>query len=232
MRLPVPGLVSAIRAAGAAQPVMVSGHADRMPLVSDSNVIYEVSPPLAAMRTEVQRDAQFGLLASRVPVSANDWDPKLDDREACSAIPSDPAAVSELVEANLQYFDAHQISWTVSMFEPGKLIKDFSFHEGTTLENGWTCGHPVYPYAGLGRLVEAHLRATGERELFVVSASGSVVLAPGGFALSYGPVMAEQDSVARGPLRGKLGGLSLQVTDSAGVTRPAGILWASAGWGQ
>jgi hypothetical protein len=111
-------------------------------------------------------------------VTANDWDLKVDDAGACSAIPADPAAVTKLVEANLEYFDAHQISWTVSSFEPGKLIKDFSFHDATTLENGWTCGQPVYPYAGLGRLVEGHLRASQERGLFVVSASEAVSRSP------------------------------------------------------
>lgn len=30
----------------------------------------------------------------------------------------------------------------------------------------------------------------------------------------------------------KLGGLSIEITDSRGVSRPAGILWASQGWGQ
>lgn len=222
--------VKAIRSAGATQPVLVSGTAAS---IDDSNIIYEVSPLLSAMLTDVQRDAEFGLLAKRAPVTANDWDLKVDDGEACSAMPTDPAAVSKLVEANLEYFDAHQISWTVSSFEPGKLIKDFSFHDATTLENGWTCGQPVYPYAGLGRLVEGHLRASQERGLFVVSASGGVTLARGGFALAYGPVMAAHDSISHGSgAPTKLGSISVEVTDSAGVTRPAGILWASAGWGQ
>lgn len=222
--------VKAIRSAGAIQPVLVAGTA--VP-INDANIVYEVSPRLSAMRTDAERDAAFGDLARRAPVTANDWDLKVDDGEACSAMPADPAAVSQLVEANLEYFDAHQISWTVSSFEPGKLIKDFSFHDATTLENGWTCGQPAYPYAGLGRLVEGHLRASQERGLFVVSASGGVTLARGGFALAYGPVMAAHDSISHGPgAPNKLGSISVDVTDSAGVTRPAGILWASAGWGQ
>jgi uncharacterized protein (TIGR03437 family) len=234
-------LVKAIRSAGATQPILAMSWNDGRsfegagptPPIADSNIVYEVSPRYASTRTDAQRDAQFGFLAASAPVSANDWDLKLDDAAACSVLPSDPTAASQLVEANLGYFDAHQISWTVSTFEPGKLIKDFSFHDATTLENGWTCGQPVYPYAGLGRVVEGHLRASQERGLFVVSASGGLVLARGGFALAYGPVMAERDSISTVPQApSTLGGVSVEVTDSAGVTRPAGMLWASAGWGQ
>jgi len=101
------------------------------------------------------------------------------------------------------------------------------------MEDGWTCGRANPPTAGLGRLVQAHLRASEERGLFVVSAGGGLDLARGGYANAYGPVMAERDSRSRGPrLPLTLGRLAVQVTDAAGVTRPAGILWASAGWGK
>jgi uncharacterized protein (TIGR03437 family) len=45
--------------------------------------------------------------------------------------------------------------------------------------------------------------------------------------------MAQHDAKASGSrLPVHLAGIAVQVTDSRGVTRPAGILWASAGWGQ
>ena len=52
--------------------------------------------------------------------------------------------------------------------------------------------------------------------------------------MAYGPAGAEHDSLAPSTrhLPKVLGGISVQITDSKGVTRPAGILWAHAGWGQ
>jgi uncharacterized protein (TIGR03437 family) len=138
-----------------------------------------------------------------------------------------------LVQGNLDYFDAHAIHWSVSVFQPGKLIRDLADHDATSLENGWTCGRLEYPAAGLGRIVQAHLRSAEERGLFVVSAAGGIDVARGGFAIAYGPVMADHDARANGPrLPVTLGKVSVQVTDSRGVTRPAGMVWASAGWGQ
>jgi uncharacterized protein (TIGR03437 family) len=235
------GLVRAVRATGATQPIVVMGWtddrlfegADTAALIDDPNIVYEASPRFSNTRTDAERDAHLGTLANRVPVLAIGWDLELDDTAACAAVPSDPSAAAKLVQGNLDYFDAHQISWTVSVFEPGKLIKDLSFHDATTLENGWTCGHPVYPYAGLGRVIEGHLRASQERGLFVVSGSGSPDVARGGLALAYGPVMAAYDERNSGPHAPlSLGRISVEVTDSFGVTRPAGMLWASAGWGQ
>lgn len=234
-------LVRTVRAAGATQPIVAMGWKDDRlfegagdaALIDDANIIYEASPRFANTRTDAQREAHLGMLAARVPVIANGWDLELDDAAACAAVPADPTAASALVEGNLNYFDAHQISWTVSVFEPGKLIKDLSFHDATTLENGWTCGHAVYPVAGMGRVIEAYLRASEERGLFVVSGSGGPDVARGGLSLAYGPIMAAYDAKLAGlraPL--SLGRISVQVTDSLGVTRPAGMLWASAGWGQ
>jgi uncharacterized protein (TIGR03437 family) len=85
----------------------------------------------------------------------------------------------------------------------------------------------------LGRVIEGHLRASQERGLFVVSGSGGPDVARGGVSLAYGPVMAAYDARYTGlhaPV--SLGKISVQVTDALGVTRPAGMLWASAGWGQ
>ena len=231
-------LVHAIRSVGAEQPIVVmSWKDDRLfegtgpaPLIDDPNIIYEASPRYHSTRTDAEREAHFGFLKDRVPLLAN-WDLDLDDASECSIIPSDPTAASELVQESLDYFDAHQISWIVSVYEPGELINDFSLLGPTSLDNGWTCGQPGG--AGLGLVVQAHMRATEEQGLFVVSASGGLNLPRGGYAIAYGPVMAERDSRSDGqslPL--SLGGISVQVTDALGVSRPAGIHWASAGWGN
>ena len=240
-RLTMARAVEAIRAGGATQPiVLTSWDDDRMfegvgdaLAIRDSNIIYEVSPRYATTTTDAQREARFGFLARRAPVTANGWDLELDDRAACAAIPSDPAAVSAMIQANLDDLDARSVSWTMSVFTPGKLIKDLGLHDATSLEDGWTCGPQKYPSPGLGRVIEGHLRATEERSIFVVSAAGGVDLPRGGFANGYGPVMAERDAEAHGPhLPRALAGITVQVTDSAGVARPAGIFWVSGGWGQ
>jgi len=235
-------VVHAIRGVGARQPILaMSWTGDRLfegaakleaPLIGDTNMVYEASPRYAAARTDVERDAHFGFLANRAPVLANDWGFHLDDAAECSAIPSDPAAASELVEDNLGYFDAHGISWVVSAYEPGKLIQESSLLAATTLENGWTCGRPSAE-AGLGRVVQAYLRSTVERGLFIVSTGGGPDVARGGYAIAYGPVLAERDATGTGPrLPRTLAGVSVQVSDSLGATRLAGIAWAAAGWGQ
>jgi Cellulase (glycosyl hydrolase family 5) len=126
-RASMQGLVKAVRATGATQPVVVMGWkddrlfegADASSLIDDPNIIYEASPRFANTRTDAERDAHLGALANRVPVMANGWDLELDDAAACAAIPSDPSSAAALVLGNLDYFDAHRISWTVSVFEPG-----------------------------------------------------------------------------------------------------------------
>jgi len=223
-------LVEAVRAAGATQPVVV----DAGQRVQDANVIFAVAPQWTTTRTDADRDAQFGLLAKRAPVVATGWDLKLDDEHACQAIPADPTAAMRMVEASLAYYDAHAISWTASTYEAGKLIKDYSLEDATSLENGWTCGKPTYPAAGMGRTLEAHLRAAQERGLFVVSTGGGPDLARGGIAIAYGPVMAEHDghTYAQSTPPTSFGKIKVEIKDALGVSRLAGILWASEGWGQ
>jgi len=234
-------LVEVIRAAGAAQPiVLTSWNDDRMfegagdaPLSDGGNVVYGISPRYATTTTDAQREARFGFLARRAPVTANGWDLELDSPAACAAIPSEPGAVSDMVRANLEDLDARRISWTMSVFTPGKLVKELVVEDATTLQNGWTCGPQRRTWAGLGRVLAGYLRATEERGIFVVGAVGGVDIPRGGFANGYGPVMAERDAQAHGPhLPRSLGGVAVQVTDSAGVARRAGIFWVSAGWGQ
>ncbi|MGO4879254.1 MAG: glycoside hydrolase family 5 protein [Bryobacteraceae bacterium] len=233
-------LVRAIRGAGAAQPIVLASWNDERMFegaagapMNDSNIVYGISPHYATTSTDAQREARFGFLARQVPVTANGWDLELDDPTACAAIPSDPGAVNEMVRANLEDLDTRRISWTMSVLEPGKLVKELYFFHGTLLDSGWTCGPQKDSGAGIGRVIEGYLRSTEDRSIFVVGSAGGLDVSRGGFANGYGPVMAEQDARAHGrrlPL--SLGGIAVEVTDSAGVSRRAGIYWVSAGWGQ
>jgi uncharacterized protein (TIGR03437 family) len=234
-------LVAAIRASGARQPIVTmawngDGQLEGLTpedLLPDPNIVYEVSPRLSTTRTDRDRDRQFGFLAGRVPLIANDWDLQLDrDSVECKSLPADPTIAEQLVEANLDYFDARQISWTASVFAPGKLITDSGYIDATTLENGWTCGQPAKLPAGMGAVVQFHLWGAVTRGLYAVSGAGGLLLPRDSVAIAYGPILAERDSSGHPPLPTELGKVSLQVTDRAGVTRPAKLLYASAGWGQ
>jgi hypothetical protein len=79
------------------------------------------------------------------------------------------------------------VSWLVSVYKPGKLVREMFLQDATSLENGWTCGEVTYPAPGIGRVIEAHLRAAEERKLFIIGAGGGIEIARGGFALAYGP---------------------------------------------
>ena len=243
-RLSMTKMVDAIRSTGAAQPIvlmswnddrMFEGASDSLP-VDDATIIYEVSPRYATTTTEAQREARFGYLARRLPVTATGWDLELDDPADCATVPADPAAASAMILANLEDLDARGISWTMSLLKPGKLIDNLEFHDATTLEDGWTCGaqkRSTRFQAGLGRVIEGYLRATEERSMFVVSAGGGVDLPRGGFADAYGPVLAERDAKAHGrKLPTSLAGIRVEITDSAGISRLAGIYWVAGGWGQ
>ena len=208
--------VAPLREAGALQPVAIrTGEAG-------GNVLREASP---------RWGETMELPAGAVMV--NGLDLELGDAAACRNVPADPAAAWQMVHRRLQEFDSREISWTISEFVPGRLIKDFAYHDASTLEDGWTCGEENAYRTGMGRALEGYLRATHERELFVVSGAGGVVVARGAFALAYGPVMAARDAQNTRVVPGaRLGGIRIEITDAAGVTRPAGMLWASAGWGQ
>lgn len=209
-------LAAAVREAGATQPVAIrSGEAS-------GNVLREVSARWSE-RLDVPDAA----------VMVNGLDFELDNAAACREVPGDPAEAWRMVQRRLREFDAREVSWTISEFVPGKLIKDFAYHDASTLEDGWMCGEAVHPSTGMGRTIEGYLRATHERELFVVSGAGGMVVARGAFALAYGPVMADRDAQNAKTVPGtRLGGIRVEITDAAGATRPAGMLWASAGWGQ
>ena len=219
-----PVLVAAIRAAGAAQPIVVPYDAH----VEDANLIRAVRPRIHSLRTDRDRDRLFPPRGA--PLLAAGLDLELDSA-ACPETPADPAAAASLVESNLAYFDAHGISWIISAFRPGKLIADYAFFDATTLENGWICGEPAQPPVGMGMAVQFHLFHAPIRGLFTVdNNTGGFTLARGGIASAYGPTLARAAAHANPPLPTTLAGISVEVTDSRGVARLAPLLHVSIGW--
>ena len=227
-------LVRDIRRAGAMQPVIVSAGdaAARDIAASDPNVIYEVSPGYSAIQTDEDRRREFES-AARAPLIVDGLDPQLDQASGeCAAFPRDPGEATRLIEANLTYFDRQGISWTLSSFTEGKLITDYRFLNGTKLDSGWICGRPDQPAAGIGLVLLSHLWAANPLGLFPVSQSrGGLVLARGGVATAYGPILADREMAARGlVLPWRLGNVSVRITDALGVPRFAPLLYTGAGW--
>lgn len=228
-------MVDAVRATGASQPILVTG-LDDAPLlrgltpeflVADPGIVYETTPRFRDLRAEALHDNHFEFLADRVPILVNGWDLGLDKREECRAIPKDPDTVEHLVEADLDYFDERNISWTVSSFTPGKLITDYRYFYTTKLDNGLPCGS----YAGMGMVVQFHLFGSALRGLVTVTCSNAMfVLARGGIAQSYGPVLSDREGDGHGTLPTKLENISVRITDSHGAARLAPLLHVGGGW--
>jgi len=219
-------LVDAIRSSGANQPVLVGG------AVRDANAVVEVTPSYAGTRTGEDRWRQFGSLAEHTPVLVNGLDPQLDrESEECAAFPSDPGEATRLVEDNLAYFDAHEISWTLSSFRPGRMITDYRFYDWSKLDNGWTCGQSP-ARSGIAMILLSHLWNAEPHSLFSVNpTTGGILLARGALSTAYGPILADREMHAAGrPLPLRLGNITVRVTDSRGVARRAGLLFTGAGW--
>jgi uncharacterized protein (TIGR03437 family) len=218
--------VDAIRAAGAAQPI-VAANLD----LKDANLIAEVRPHYASSAGEFDRIAR---IAATRPVLAEGLDPELFTTSSeCSAFPSEPAAASALIERTLSFFDDHHISWTVSAFQPGKMISDYRYLIGTRLERGWTCTERKPDLAvGIGIAVLSHLWRTTPDGLFPVNCMlGGFVVARGAVVSTYGPTLADhEESPKPGTWPYHLGGVSIRVTDSKGVGRLARMLYAGGGW--
>lgn len=226
-RLANAGDLNALRASGATQPVIVAG--DKIP---DPNAIYEVTPSYAATRTGDQRWTQFGFLSESVPVLVNGLDPQLDRvGPECAAFPADPAEASRLVEDNLNYFDSHHISWTLSSFVPGRMITEYRFYNWSKLDDGWTCGESP-SRSGIAMMLQSHLWNRNPHGLFPVNpTTGNFVLARGAISSAYGPILAEREMTAPArPLPKLLGNVSVNVTDSRGITRSAPLLYTGGGW--
>lgn len=215
----------AIRQAGANQPIISSDSA-----LADSNTILDLPAATHRMTSSAALEAYF--VAER-PIFASSIDFDLVNKSNCSTLPADPSDAARFLRAQLSFFDAQSISWSASELSPGRLVKDLAYHDATSLEDGWTCGESKFVTVGIGRVIESYLRGTSELGTFVVGASGGMEIARGGYALAYGPIFADHDQQFEGPVAPtQLGGLRVEVIDSKGTARAAGLLWASQGWGQ
>ena len=195
-------LARQIRKTGALQPVIVH-HESR-------GVIYELSTP-------------HFLIPATVPILVNGLDPQLDrPSKECAAFPADPSEATALVKANLDYFDAQRISWTISSFTAGKLITDYRYFNGTKLDAGWICGKPGAVPAGLGMVLLSHLWGATPLGLFAVSENrGGMVIARGAISSAYGPILADEALEGHGPpFPTVLGNISIRITDSPSFLVP------------
>jgi hypothetical protein len=233
-------LVDAVRSGGAQQPILLAapesdGFDGLTPQfqVHDRNVVYEATPRYATMRTDADRWRQFGSLSMRAPVLVNDLDPRLDTQSAeCPAFPGDPGTATRLVQENLAYFDAHQVSWVLSSYRPGKMLTEYRYFNWSKLDDGWTCGESP-SHGGIAMTLVAHLWSGDPHGLFAVNhVNGGLVLARGGLATAYGPILAEREVTAPSgrPLPLVLGNVSVRVTDSRGIARLARLQYTGAGW--
>ena len=232
--------VDAVRASGAQQPILLAGpEPDAFDgltpqfQVHDRNVIYQATPRYATTRTEADRWRQFGSLSTRAAVLVSDLDPQLDTKsEECTAFPADPGAATRLVQENLAYFDAHQISWVLSSYRPGKMLTEYRYFNWSKLDDGWTCGESP-SRGGIAMTLVAHLWSGDPHGLFAVNhVNGGLVLARGGLATAYGPILAEREATAPfgRPLPRVLANVSVRVTDSRGIARLARLQYTGAGW--
>ncbi len=175
----------------------------------------------------------FGYLSTRVPVLVNDLDPQLDTKSAeCAAFPADPGAATRLVQENLAYFDAHQVSWVLSSYRPGKMLTEYRYFNWSKLDDGWTCGESP-SRGGIAMTLVAHLWSGDPHGLFAVNhVNGGLALARGGLATAYGTILAEREETAPSgrPLPLILGNVSVRVTDSLGIARLARLQYTGAGW--
>src|ERR1019366_2193770 len=120
---------------------------------------------------------------------------------------------------NLAYFDAHQISWVLSSFRPGKMLTEYRYYNWSKLDDGWTCGEDP-SRGGIAMILAAHLWSGDPHGLFVVNhVNGGMALARGGLASAYGPTLAEREmtAVAGRPLPLGLGNVSVRGRDSRGT---------------
>jgi len=207
-----------IRSVGASQPVVLPNSS--------------FSPVLAQTIDEIE--GAYGQTSSYPSgaILVSGLDPDLPHNGPdCAAFPLDPADAAQLLEKHLNDFDRRSISWTISAFVPGKMITDYRYFIGTKLDNGWICGEPSDPPAGIGLNLLSHLWNARPDGLFTVNSNrGGFVMARGGIATAYGPILAEAEIYAHTPWPTLLGNVSVRITDSQGNARLAPLLYTGAGW--
>src|SRR5260370_14032517 len=99
------------------------------------------------------------------------------------------------------------------------MLSEYSFFNWAKLDDGWTCGESP-SRCGIAMTLAAHLWSGDPHGLFAVNhVNGGLVLARGGLATAYGPILAERELTAASglPLPLVLGNVSDQVNDSRGT---------------
>ena len=215
-------LIDAIRSAGATQPVAVRAPSSFDTLLHDPNVVYEVQPHWSGGLTDGDRDLRFGWLPSRVPVLAAHWGfTPGEDSPDCRALPNDSAGAEDVLLGALRYFDAHAISWTAASFAPGSLLVDYEAYFNSEMAPTWACDG--IPAGGIGEVVRYWLWGVDDDEFISVNgASGSPAIAPGSLVVAYAQSISDSAEFSdTNPLPTTLGGIQVEVTDSAGAVRLA-----------
>ncbi len=111
------------------------------------------------------------------------------------------------------------------------MITEYRFYNWSKLDDGWTCGE--FPsHGGIAMILLSHLWGGEPHGLLSVNPpTGGIVIAKGAVSTAYGPVLAEREVQAKErPLPFRLGNMSVQIRDSRGVVRRAGLLYTGSGW--
>jgi uncharacterized protein (TIGR03437 family) len=142
-------LVDAIRAAGAAQVIAAPAFHDSLGFqgftsdayLRDPNILYEIHPFFDQGLTDDARDRNFGFLSGSFPVYAGAWGADFGTGDpSCLAMPADTVAATSVLFGATAYFDRRAISWTVSDFSPGSLVRNLDNYSATTTTvPKWDC---------------------------------------------------------------------------------------------
>ena len=139
-------LVDAIRAAGAAQVIAAPSFHDALGFqgftagasIRDSNILYEIHPFFDQGLTDDDRDRNFGFMLANFPVLAGAWGAAFGTGDpSCLALGTDTINATTVLLQTTAYFDRRGVSWTVSDFAPGGLIRTFDGYAATSTGQVW-----------------------------------------------------------------------------------------------
>jgi uncharacterized protein (TIGR03437 family) len=107
----------------------------------DPNILYEIHPFFDQGLTDDARDRNFGFLSGSFPVYAGAWGADFGTGDpSCLAMPADTVAATSVLFGATAYFDRRAISWTVSDFSPGSLVRNLDNYSATTTTvPKWDC---------------------------------------------------------------------------------------------
>lgn len=156
----LPALGTAIRKAGATQPLVVQGLSGLvgMPAYPDTNIVLSRHTYFEGDLTPAKWDTEFGSLASSHPIYVGEWAflPNANYPAMCSKLNLTTQQATDLVNSFLAYMDGKGISYTAWAFNPTHLIVDTTAYTPTTIPNPMSCSQ-TQTTAGMGALYKAHL---------------------------------------------------------------------------